>query len=404
MSDMNPFGSGKRFILKYSFLVLWFLIIFQSCKNEGNEPDPDSDQYLVTSTEIKSFTKAELVAEASKLSPLIAAYVKNGVKVYRLTYHTKNTDGEDITASGAVILPETTEDVSMLSVQHGTIESDDQAPSNFNEGSEAATFGTLFGSLGYIISYPDYIGYGASSSLPHPYEHRASLASASADMLRAVKEMIAKQSAVKWNQKLFLAGYSEGGFATMSLQKELEENAPGEFNLVASSCGAGAYDKTSFMKYVVNQDTHGMASSNKLYLWVMLTYDRIYKLNKPMEYYFKEPYAAGIKASGVAYPISVSFNSILTESFRKAVADGTETGFFAATQDNDVYNWRPKTPTRLYHGTNDQLVFFFNSQNAYDAMVKLGAPDVQLVPIAKGDHGSSISDFLLGTLLFFTGK
>jgi predicted peptidase len=46
-----------------------------------------------------------------------------------------------------------------------------------------------------------------------------------------------------------ITGYSEGGFATMALQKKMEEQFPNEFNLVTSSCGAGAYNKTAAELY-----------------------------------------------------------------------------------------------------------------------------------------------------------
>ena len=77
-------------------------------------------------------------------------------------------------------------------------------------------------------------------------------------------------------------------------------------------------------------------------------------------------------------------------------------GFIAAIGDNDVYNWKPKTPTRLYHGDADKLVFYFNSEKAYTTMKALGAADVQLITVPKGDHSSSIVTFLAGTLAFFT--
>ncbi len=395
---------NKPSFLKYVYLVFWSLLLLQSCKQTTNTVDPAEEQYLISGTEIASISKDKLVQQATQLSPIVAAYVKNGIKVVKIEYNTTNTDGKPIVASGLLIIPVTDQNASMISVQHGTITTDAEAPSNFSVGSEAASFGALFGSMGYIISYPDYIGYGASKAYPHPYEHRASLASASLDMLRAAKEFIKKDITVKWNEKLFLAGYSEGGFATMSLQKKIEEETSGEFNLVASSCGAGAYDKTAFMKYIVNNTTHGIASYNKLYLWVLLTYDRIYGLNHSFNFYFKEPYAAGIQASGLDYPIAVSFDKILTDSFKQSLANATDASFAAATADNDVYNWKPKTPTRLYHGTADQLVFYFNSENTYKAMKALGAADLQLIPVPGGDHGSSIDDYLLGTLLFFNSK
>lgn len=387
---------------RLSFLLVWSLLLVYSCKDDKPEPidPPVENQYLKESSVITELTKEQVVQKAGSLSPLVAAYVKNGIKVLKITYKTKNTDGKEITASGALILPSVTNPASMISVQHGTIREDVSAPSNYSDGSEAATFGALFGSMGYIIAYPDYIGYGASKDLPHPYEHRASLASASLDMLRAAKEFLKGQTEIKWDEKLYVAGYSEGGYATMSLQKMIEEEASSEFNLRASSCGAGAYDKTAFMNYVINTKTHGVASYNALYLWVMLTYDRIYELNRPASYYFKEPFATRIAESGIMAPINQSFDSILNESFKKDLNDGKDEGFIKAIADNDVYNWKPKVPTQLYHGNADRLVFYFNSEKAYTTMKGLGA-NVELITIPNGDHGSSITTFLLGTMTFF---
>jgi pimeloyl-ACP methyl ester carboxylesterase len=383
---------------KNLLLLPWIFLFFTACSSDDDKVlTREENQYLLASTFIKDVSKEDI----SRINPLLSAYARNNVKAYRITYKTKNTDGAEITASGAVLVPVTAQPVSMISVQHGTISSDASAPSNFGEGSEAATFGSVFGSMGYIISYPDYIGYGASKDLPHPYEHRASLASSTLDMLRAVKELMKEQTEVQWNNKLYIAGYSEGGYATMSLQKKIEEEASSEFNLKASSCGAGAYDKTAFMKYVINSSVSSVASYNSLYLWVMLTYDRIYKLNKPKAYYFKEPFAAQIEKLGYENRINVSFNTILNDSFKTAVNTGSDTGFIAAIGDNDVYDWKPRTPTRLFHGDADPLVFYFNSVNAEAAMKKRGAADVQLITIPGGTHSSSITAFLLGTLAFF---
>jgi pimeloyl-ACP methyl ester carboxylesterase len=383
------------FFRHFRVLFLFSLLFLIGC--EKQETPPAANQYFKESTFIKELSKDDIL----KINPLFTGYVKYGLKAYKVTYKTKNTDGTEITASGAVMLPVTDQTVSMISVQHGTITTDPEAPSYLAAGSEASDLGTLFSSMGYIIVYPDYIGYGASNNVPHPYEHRASLGSAGLDLLRATKEFLKTQSAVKWDNKLFIAGYSEGGYASMSLQKKIEDEASSEFNLRASSCGAGAYDKTAFMKYIINSPTQGIASYNSLYLWVLLTYDRIYKLNKPASYYFKEPYATQIAANGQKVTINVSFHTILTDSFKKALNDGTDTGFIAAIGDNDVYNWKPKTPTRLFHGDADPLVFYFNSVNAEAAMKKLGAADVQLIPIPGGTHASSVTAYLLGTLSFF---
>ncbi|GAB3163903.1 alpha/beta hydrolase family protein [Telluribacter humicola] len=382
-------------------LLLWSLLFLPGCDRDNPITTPQN-KYLVESKQVIEFSKEQLSQQLSALSPLLAGLVRNGVKVHRITYKTKNTDGTDITASGAIILPSTTEAAPMISVQHGTIRSDSEAPSNFSPGTEAYYAGSLFSALGYIIVYPDYIGYGASKDLPHPYEHRESLGSASLDMLRAAKEFLKEQKDIKWDERLFITGYSEGGYATLALQQKLEQEAAGEFNLRASSAGSGAYNKTAFMNYLINNQTSGVASRNSLYLWVLLTYDRIYGLNRPASYYFKEPYATQIQQRGKDAVINVSLSDIMTDQFKQGLADGTDKAFLDAVADNNVYDWKPVTPTRLYHGDSDRLVFYFNSQNAYDAMIKHGATNVSLFPIKGGDHDTSIDKFLLGTLEFFT--
>jgi fermentation-respiration switch protein FrsA (DUF1100 family) len=387
----------------FCFVSIVSLVLVTSCKDSDVETKPKTEHtYLVDTSSIVSLSKAQLMEQVRGLNPLLASLVKNSVKVVRITYKTKNTDGTEIVASGALILPVTTEQVAMISVQHGTITDESEAPSYFKAGTEVTTAGALFAGMGYIIAYPDYIGYGVSKAYPHPYEHRASLASSCLDMLRAAKEYLGEKGDVKWNNKLYIGGYSEGGFATLSLQKKIEEEAASEFNLRASSCGSGAYDKTAFMKHVINNTTVGRANYNSLYLWVLLTYDRIYGLNRPKSVYFNSTYADAIQANGQKTPINVSFSKIFQESFVKSLNDGSDRGFIDAVADNNVHDWKPITPTKLFHGDADQLVFYFNSENAYNAMRSRGATSVTLETLKGLDHSSAVNDFLLKSYAFFT--
>ncbi|NID09006.1 alpha/beta hydrolase family protein [Fibrivirga algicola] len=364
---------------------------------------PPKPRTLVKAELLGTYTPEQLKGRYNGATSFLRLLTQFGIKVYRLSYNTTNTDGRAIVASGAVLVPQTTQALSLISMQHGTISSDDQAPSYYRSSSEAYTFGSVFASVGYIVAAPDYIGYGASNNVPHPYEHNASLASASLDMLRATKEFLADEH-VNWNEKLYTAGYSEGGFATMALQKKLEAEALGEFNLIASSAGAGAYDKPAFMQHIVNTRTQGSIDYNRLYLWVLLTYDRVYGLNRPASYYFKEPYASRVQANGRSALLNVSFNEALTDTFRQAVQNGTDADFIRSVQDNDIHDWKPITPTRLYHGDADNTVFYFNTQNAYDAMQKQGATNVGLYRLPGRTHATGILDFVLGTFEFFSSK
>ncbi|MCU0469852.1 MAG: prolyl oligopeptidase family serine peptidase [Arcicella sp.] len=400
-------------IFNIKYLIFPVIILFlNGCSSSNSDPNPQTNKYLVSSTLLGEFSKTSLQSRADGFTgggvsnPTITLFVnsllKYDIKAYKIVYKTKNTDGTEIQASGALIIPNTTEAIPMISQQHGTIRTDAQAPSNYQPNSEAYTIASIFASNGYIIACPDYIGYGVSKNIVHPYEHRETLAQASLDMIRAASELIANEK-VNWNKKLMITGYSQGGFATMSLQKKIEEQFPTEFNLVASSCGAGAYNKTQFMKDLFNTTTHGIPEYNQLYIWVTQTYNRVYGLNRAMNTYFKEPYATDVQANGNNAVIKVSIDLAFLDSFKKAVNDGTDTQFANAVKDNDVFDWAPKTETQLYHGDADQQVFYNNSVTAERAMKAKGGK-VTLLTTKGGTHGSTLSDYALGTFTFFSSK
>jgi alpha-beta hydrolase superfamily lysophospholipase len=380
--------------------VLWGLLLTTptGCNRPADPVTPQAT-VLVKNDLVATYTADQLKARYTGSLALLGQFVRYGVKVYKLTYTTTNTDGKALTASGLLLVPDATTKLPLVSYQHGTILTNADAPSNYQPGSEVYEFTTVFASLGYIISAPDYIGYGVSASVPHTYEHRSGLATASLDMLRASREFIGQQN-LNWDNRLLLTGYSEGGYATLALQKKMEEEVPTEFNLVGSSCGAGAYDKPAFVRYVAANTTQ--AANNRLYLFVLQTYARIYTPTRPYSYYVKEPYATQL-ASKSAIDITVpgSFNTILTDSFKQAILNKTDAEFEAALADNDIHDWKPRTPTQLYHGDADNTVFFFNSQNTYDAMRKRGATNVALIPIAGATHVSGIQNYILGTSIFF---
>jgi hypothetical protein len=185
------------------------------------------------------------------------------------------------------------------------------------------------------------------------------------------------------------------------MQKLIEEKYASEFNLKASSCGAGAYNKSQTFQSFLKNKTSGEAVNNRSYLWVLLTYDKFYGLNRNLNTYFTEPYLAQIQKDGYRATITKSFDEILQPAFVQGILTGTDTKLIEAIKDNDIYDWSPKTPTRLYHGDQDTYVPFLNSQTAYDAMTKRGAANVKLYKINGGTHSSSIADFFLGTFEFF---
>lgn len=389
-------------MFRCSHLPIWlliFVLFVTSCSKNSEQPEP---QYLVKATPITELTKATIDAsfsgQAAGASQIIAGLTKYNVKVYKITYKTKDLNNNDIQASGAVIIPVTTDKIAIVSYQHGTIREDREAPSNFARDSEAGLLSPLFASIGYIISAPDYLGYGDSKQLPHPYEHRQSLATASIDMLRATREFC-QQQGINVSEKLFLTGYSLGGFATMSMQKMMEDQFANEFKITASVMGAGAYNKTAFSQYVLSQNTNLSFVNN--YIWVLQTYNAVYGLNRPLNTIFTEPNAARIQQQGpFASNISQNPQELFLPAFRTGIVNGTDAAFMNALKDNDVFDWQPRVPTLLVHGRSDDFVIPLNSQTAFDAMRRRGATNIELA-LVDGNHFSAVTPYVLQMYGFF---
>jgi pimeloyl-ACP methyl ester carboxylesterase len=379
------------------------LLAAPACKS--NSPDPtttapgDSSTVLTDSKLIGEYSAATLAGRVSGV-PLVGALAQYPIKVYRLTYRTRTPEGQETTASGAVLVPTASQALPVLSYQHGTLtpSSEGQAPSYYAQGSDVWSIVSVLASTGYVVSAPDYLGYGASKALPHPYEHAASLASTSADMLRATREFCAQQK-VGVNQKNFLLGYSEGGYATMALHKLLQEKYPTALPVAASAPGAGAYHKSAFARYILNSTQPLNFLST--YVWVLRTYDRVYTLNRPYTFYYQQPYATQLQADPFgAVPSQAS--QLFAAPFRQAVLNSSDVALNKTLTDNDIYDWKPAAPLALFHGTADDYVPFFNSQDAYDAMQQQGATQVELHPIQGGNHFSSAAAYTLGAYAFIS--
>jgi dipeptidyl aminopeptidase/acylaminoacyl peptidase len=339
-----------------------------------------------------------MLSETTILPADIAFLVRNGVTGLKIVYKTVDISGQPIQASGALLIPQNANPMPLISFQHGTITTESSAPSNLN--SEANILPSVFASTGYIIAMPDYIGYGESKHLPHPYEHRASLATATRDMIRATYEYFKVKKTNQPNGKLFLTGYSEGGFATMATFQLLQQEHASEFNVAAVTVGAGAYNKTAFVDWVVSS-TEGLEHINS-FVWVLDVYNRIYpKLQRPYSFFFKEPWATTIQNGGVFASIESNPQQLFTINFSNGVKHGTDTDFISAIADNNCYSWLPSSPLQLYHGTNDTYVPYFNSETAFNAMISLGATNVELIPINEGTHETSIMQYATGTYAFF---
>ncbi|MBL6647188.1 MAG: hypothetical protein ISP68_04450 [Flavobacteriaceae bacterium] len=220
--------------------------------------------------------------------------------------------------------------------------------------------------LKYIVSAPDYLGYQKSSNIPHPYEHGESLATASYDMLVAVKEFL-EQEAVLYSDELFLTGFSEGGYASMALHEYIENNT--ETIVTGSIVAGGAYNKTQFSKEIMEKNE--TLDHIAYYLWVLHSYNLVYNLNLPFSFFITEDNIAEIIAninnlSGA--DIDKNPQNLFTEEFRNLILTDADHPFVDAIRDNNRFDWEPKGFVRIYHGSEDAFVFPSNAITSYEAI------------------------------------
>lgn len=372
-----------------------------------------SAQNLVSSTLLGSKTKAQLTTQFGL--PII----QYGVKYYRVLYTTTDIQGLPDTASGLIVIPDDFSKVyPRLVYQHGTSGSKLDVPSyNVTQNGEGI-LGFLFASLGYVALLPDYLGLGISGGF-HPYVHAASEASAAVDLLRALPEFNA-QTGAHTSDQLFMTGYSQGGHASMALQREVETNLGGTFNVTAAAHNSGPYSISGVMRDLILSDN--------VYFYpgylpnTILSYQTVYGgLFTQITEVFKEPYASKISQF---YAGSISLNSLNDQLISLLVANEGESRpfrmlqpamvqaivadpnhpFNVALRDNDLYAWAPKAPTRIFYCKADDQVPYQNSIVALDSLKAYGAADVAATDVNSGaDHGGCVTPALTNTILFFLG-
>lgn len=345
-----------------------------------------TNKWLVSAEAKGSFSTEDL----KKSFPFLASNIKNGYTSYRITYNTFDADGASVIASGALFVPDADGPFPLLNYNHGTLfpAQEKNAPSYLGNGFEM-TVGKLFSSAGYVVVMPDYIGYGSTKNKAHPYGAYPFIAVTVTDMLRAVKEFCEKNN-ITLSGKNFFSGWSEGAAVALATVKLLEEKYKGEFTPTASVLNAGPYYTSGFASYVL--DAKEPLNYMKSYAWILQSYNEVYKINKPLNYYFKEPAATELKQGNDAN-LPKDPKELFTATFITNYKNGKETALSNAIKSNDLWNWKPASKIIFCHGDRDEYVPLFNSEKAYNTMKEKGA-DVSLQVFKGHTHGSGAFSFM----------
>lgn len=331
---------------------------------------------------------------------------QSAVVLHRLTYETVSPWGGRTLATGALAVPAAAaQPLPLVSYQHGTVLLRSDLPSE--QGTEALV-GVVFAATGYAAAMPDYLGL-ADAPARHPYHHAKTHATATVDLLRAARQWSAT-NAVPLDGKVFLAGYSQGGHATVAAQREIESLHADEFNLVAVGAGAGAYDLAGITAEVFISDA---PHPNPYYLpYLLLGFAEAYRDDAAaLRDMLAPPWRATVPPlfNGLhdAGPINAALPAVPA-----AALDPAQLAAFRADPDHFLRRlleensllegWAPRAPLRLFHCAGDRDVPPANSARARDAYVAAGAAGVQLLdPLPTADHRACAQPTLLAVKLWF---
>jgi hypothetical protein len=162
-----------------------------------------------------------------------------------MQFHTVGGAGEPTTASGAVMVPTGGQDCTgprpiVLYARSASMQKNiNIADLDQNYLGEPEMLASLFASQGYVVIATNYAGYEKSTLPYHPYMNADQQSKEMIDALAAGKAVLADIGGpVTAGDKLFLSGYSQGGFVAMATHRAMQELG---IEVAASAPGAGPF-------------------------------------------------------------------------------------------------------------------------------------------------------------------
>ncbi|MEP6646345.1 MAG: T9SS type A sorting domain-containing protein [Saprospiraceae bacterium] len=366
-----------------------------------------AQDYVVNSTFLGSKSKIDLLI-------LFGQNVDYAVDLYRITYKTLDIHNQPDTASGLLVLPQVPHSTLLPIVvyEHGTSSGPTDVPSQLRGGYEVAL---AYASFGFATLAPDYLGLGDARGF-HPYLHAATEASASLDFLFAGYEFLETHDPSYDPNFLFIAGYSQGGHASAALHKLIDDYWSIIIPVTAATHMSGPYSMSGVMRdKLLSDESYG---SPAYLAYIIMGLNQAYPLYNDIHEIFKEPFVTDIQKfyngtinlttlnSQLITELSSGGDTVakrmLQDTVLASILANPDNRINLALKDNDLFNWAPGEPTRLYYCGADEQVPFRNSIVADSVMNELGAPDVKSENLNPTyGHEACVFPAVLSSIQFF---
>lgn len=333
---------------------------------------------------------------------------KNAVKLYRVTYPSliPERGNRPTVATGLIAIPDVEgSSFPLVSYQHGTVYGKQEVPSFIAQSPETALMVAQFAGQGYVVIGADYFGLGLSTE-PEGYMVKASHQQATADMLTASRQVLA---ALKIDTpKLYLAGWSQGGFVTMALLEELEAEGVKVDAAATASAPVDIYVAlTGFLDFPRPNDASWVTS---LFILSSFSFENYYGVpGLARALLTEESYEIARKAYAREPYDPAAIPTDLKKLIRPAYFDPqffAESAYGRLVKATTAYRWVIKSPVRNYYGETDEVITPGLGQlvQTYQRAMGTGNPAVEAVSTGKTTHRGTFATAVPQWKAWFDGK
>jgi len=310
----------------------------------------------------------------------------NAVKMYRVTYNSviPEQGNRPILASGLLALPDTPgSSFPMVSYEHGTVYEREQVPSFPEQSPETELMLAQFAGQGYILIGADYFGMGISKE-KEGYMVKGSHQQATYDMLIASRAVLA-QMQIR-SPKLFLAGWSQGGFVTMAMLEKLEATGVPVDAAATASAPVDAYAAFSgFLDFPRKNDADWITT---IFILSAFSFENYYNQPGLARALLTEDSYETARRAYERMPVDVTkvptdlHKLIKPEYFDSQYFTNSEYGkLLAQTQ---AYRWVIKSPVRNYYGETDEAISLGVGQMVRNYQMAMGNGNTQVEAVSTG--------------------
>jgi pimeloyl-ACP methyl ester carboxylesterase len=290
--------------------------------------------------------------------PVTYSPARNAVRLYRVTYNTviPERGNKPTVATGLVAVPDTgASSFPMVSYQHGTVYGKQEVPSFPDQSPETQLMIAQFAGQGYVLIGADYFGLGQSAE-PEGYMVKASHQQATYDMLIAARAVLADLKIQ--TTKLFLSGWSQGGFVTLAMLEKMESvGAPVQAAATASAPADVFVALNGFLNFPRKNDADWVST---LFILSSFAFENYYGVpGLARSVLTDDNYELARKAYERlpidATKVPTDLHKIIRPEYFDAqfFANSAYGRLVAATQ---AYRWVVKTPVRTFYGEADEAI------------------------------------------------